>query len=559
MFTKKISIVVVLVLGTGVGCQSADGVAESDAGADPTDLLFDADRLIDVRIELAPADWDTLRHQGRGLATTFSGCHEEFEYTYFDATVWVDGERFEHAGVRKKGFLGSISVIRPSLKVNFGKFVEGGTLFGMKRLTLNNDRQDPSHTHQVMSYSLFREAGLVAPRCNLAQVTVNGEFLGVYSHVESIKKPFLARSFASDEGNLYEGQLADFTPELVSRFERKTNKTVLSPDGSGPDTSDLVRVIQALAAEDAQWLEALEQEIDLESFITFWAIEAIVGHWDGYSGDRNNFYIYRDPEIDRFVFIPWGTDGAFDPEHQFLDNSPLSVYAWSTIAHRLYHHPATRMRYLEEVRLLLDEVWDEAALLEEVDRIANLASGDEKTLEKQREFILARKQAILKELTGDGAPWPYPFESQSIECIEPAEVSGTFRATWGSPQDVTTNGDVSLNLVLAGEQQTFTTLYNSAGLVDDPLDAAAIIYYGVRESGSSLLVVLCLVPADVKPGTVNFHGLETFGAVFEVSGTPNDLKPLSYIGDGAILLETASPTPGNEISGTFSGLISEKR
>ena len=39
-------------------------------------------------------------------------------------------------------------------------------------------------------------AGVVAPRCNFATVTVNGQLIGLYVHVESIKKQFVGRHFA---------------------------------------------------------------------------------------------------------------------------------------------------------------------------------------------------------------------------------------------------------------------------------------------------------------------------------------------------------------------------
>ncbi len=40
-----------------------------------------------------------------------------------------------------------------------------------------------------MAYKLFNDAGVQAPRCSFAKVTVNGEYLGLYSNVESIGKP----------------------------------------------------------------------------------------------------------------------------------------------------------------------------------------------------------------------------------------------------------------------------------------------------------------------------------------------------------------------------------
>ena len=68
---------------------------------------------------------------------------------------------------------------------------------------------------------------------------MNGRELGLYVHLEEIKKPFLARHFDSAEGNLYEGTISDFTPEYRGTMEKKTNED----EG---DWSDVDAVMAAL-------------------------------------------------------------------------------------------------------------------------------------------------------------------------------------------------------------------------------------------------------------------------------------------------------------------------
>ncbi len=91
------------------------------AGCGPSSDPFDETRVLDVRIELDPGDWETLRSEGRGLPMTVSGCQGGYEYTYFQATATVNGEEIANVGIRKKGYLGSLSALKPSLKINFGK------------------------------------------------------------------------------------------------------------------------------------------------------------------------------------------------------------------------------------------------------------------------------------------------------------------------------------------------------------------------------------------------------------------------------------------------------
>src|SRR5687768_10913246 len=222
------------------GAEGPDG-GGPDAGVDLSEPLFDPDHVVEVEIEVAPADWDELRFQTRSVPEIFGSClAEPFRdpFTYFPATVTVDGETLDQVGVSKKGFLGSLSTEKPSLKLKLDEYVDDQALFGMKRLTLNNSQQDPAFVRQCLTYQTFTAAGIPAPRCNFARVRVNGDDLGLYVHVEAVNKPFLRRHFADDEGNLYEGTLSDFRQGWTATFELKTNE-------SANDRSDLEAVVAA--------------------------------------------------------------------------------------------------------------------------------------------------------------------------------------------------------------------------------------------------------------------------------------------------------------------------
>lgn len=543
--------------GTG-GSGGGSGDRGPDAPGDPaeTTTLFDADHVISVEIQIDANDWGRLRQEGRSLVEATAGCEDPtFSFTCFTATITVDGLELEQVAVQKKGFLGSLSVNRPSLKLNFGKYVPGRTLAGSKRMTLNNDRQDRSHTHQCMSYDLFRAAGLAAPRCSFARVIVNGEDLGIYSHVEAVKKPFLARNFSSDAGNLYEANAgADFHPALIDRYERKTNET--SAGGGPPDRSDLDQVAQALEANDDGLYDALSQVIDMDQFLSFWAMEVIAGHWDGYSGDRNNHYLYRDPTTERFSLIPWGTDGTFTDDHPFLGALPASVYAWGAIANRLYDYPPTRESYRQRLGELLDATWDEEALLAEVDRIGTLTSADATALEMQRTFIGQRGEEIRNELASAAPAWPHDLSLSIRQCQDFAAISGTFAASWGSAGDLQASPTSSLDFELGGVTPSIISYHSAAGFEEEQtnhLGSPTVNIYGATGLTSGYLVVLVAAAPQFTVGEVSFHGFETFGYLVRVfSGS---YTVLGYIGAGTVVFDQADTTPGAPVTGIFSGLL----
>ena len=198
---------------------------------------------------------------------------------------------------------------------------------------------------------------------------MNGKNVGVFANVEEIRKPLLARHFGDDSGNLYEGTVSDFLPALIRIFEKQSNEDT-------NDGRDLVAVANALDVDDAKLLAALGDIVDIDAFMKFWAMEALVGHWDGYSSNRNNYYLYHDPGSGKFNFIPWGADTIL------TDGSPIAardtaantaMFAYSAITRRLVDIPQIRERYRPQMQTLLNTVWNEPTVLSEIGRMEALS------------------------------------------------------------------------------------------------------------------------------------------------------------------------------------------
>ena len=550
---------------------------DDDADDHPSDAYFALERVLDISIEIAGEDWDTLRHQTR----TFEDVIAEIEeyglsrpfadiYTWFGATVTVDGETRADVGVRKKGFLGSQSDTKPALKLRFDKYVDGQSLGGvMERMTLNNSIQDPSMVNTCLSYRVFAAAGNPAPRCNFATVSVNGKDLGLYVHVEEMKAPFLSRHFESAEGNLYEGTVSDFTPTYRGTIEKKTNT-------DAADWSDIDAVVAALQDPSDAGLNALGEIVDLDRFLSFWATEVLVGHWDGYAGDRNNYHFYREPD-GPFVFMPWGTDDTFhlkDDPNPFDDisNPPPSVLALTAIPNRLYNDGDWRVGYAARLTEILDTVWDEEELLAVVDEMAAIvqqhalpeakeaAAAD---TERVRKFILKRRGEILADVTPTPPEWPEPEAY-----VPPSAGSGTleitFETTWGSNLSPNPLGEGTINsLLLNGSEESVEGVGIFAGHskpeegallpgVDKPASiVVAVLNDDGSVSGMTLAVDLDLLAA----GATLVIGADAIaGGIWSIprgASAPDSFSPFT---EGVLKLSRAQATPGATIVGTFSGV-----
>jgi hypothetical protein len=553
--------VVLLVASVLLACSSRRErkraeTAETEAArpADRSAEVFDPLRLLAIDITLTAGDWEILRHQGRDLSALATECQSAPRkvYSYFRAKVTIDGETFEGVGVRKKGYLGSLSVLRPSLKLKFDEFNKSQRYRGLRRLTLNNNKQDPSLIRTCLTYKIFRDAGAPAPRCNFARVTVNGMRLGIYSNVETIKKPFLRRHFADDKGDLLEGLYADFGPGWQDAFQSKNRKAVNARE-------KVADVIAALSRPDEEVVAALSAVVEYDQFLTFWAAETLSGHWDSYSNNRNNYFLYREATSGKFHFIPWGPDLGFSDFGPFhLEGRPSSVSAESALARRLYGNAGVRADYVARMRELLSKVWDERALLAEVDRLDALLEGapNDSAITQIKRFILGRKKQIVPELDAGGGDWQLPAYTSACWPAGGA-ITGTFSTSYGilNLGKAMGQGTARLTLPLGGKRVELSPLGVAAGV--HPGTTIPEVWFIGRSGGSIYAIKLVFEPLLFDSGvTLKFHGLATYGVVFEVVDGGR-LQHRGLISSGSVTLDEAERATGAMVRGSFSGTVYE--
>ena len=532
-----------------------DNPAYGQAGGSEARDLFARDKVLEVELEMAEADWNLLRSEGRNLTDIFSGCFSpDYTYTRFPAGVSIGGERVSDVAVRKKGFLGSLSDRRPSLKLDFGRDDhDGRTFHGTRRLTLNNNRQDLTNAKQCVAYELFASAGIPVPRCGLAHVSVDDVDKGFFTNVEPIKKRFLRRVFGNDEGNLYELVVADFTAEREGAFELKTNN-------DENDRSDLDRVKRALEAPDDQFAEALGEVFDFDEFITFWAMEVLTGHWDGMTGNRNNTFIYHDPADDRFHAIPWGTDGAFGP-HLLIPNVPESVYAFNTLSARLYAIPQTRRIFQTRLRTLLDEVWDEERIIARFRSIVEQTDGSARSLATVEEFVRRRRVVIEEELDGNDGNGPEIATGRPLGsgCREPLRASGVIDFTWNDVptafRPVEDLDALELQIPLPNGAVGFVPGQVAQIATINAEGNAQFVVVGQDPARDGSVIVSISMPLDnYRAGEVSFHGVETLGVVLQI-GPEGRETLLGFIGEGMVTLSEVGRKNGDPVRVHWEGFL----
>lgn len=532
--------------------QSAAEVPESESPTLTDVDVFDSNRLLDVEIEISESDWDKLRGQGRNFASALLKERPPSPYTWFSANVTVNGDRFENVGLRKKGFIGSQDSERPSLKIKFDEFQKQVGISGIDRLTLNNNKQDRGLVSQSLTYELFREAGLPASRTSLARVSVNGTTLGIYTNVESIKRPMLKRNFGSSEGKLYEGTVADLFLDELDTLEAKHS--------AAEARDELRRVAELVDGEKAIAVDNLEKYLDVEGFLKFWAIESLIGFWDGYTNNQNNYFVYFNDLDGKLHFLPWGADSAWtyaNPARMFL-TAPASVNNKSVLANRLFHTDGIAERYRATMQSLLKNDWDEEALIAEVDRIEALVAddlhssqeGSSEAMEESRQFIRSRRSRIERELKS----WPPEIREQPRQPFYMAKIGqakGEFTTRWleREPENPYETGTAKLEFRINDEDVEFSQLgvYAMTGRERgmDGKRRPTVVFVGKRRSNNARIVLSSAADR----------------AAFESpTGTPVPAQGSTFEGfwlmgtrmvGGKMTLHEAGLDPGDTIRGTL--------
>jgi hypothetical protein len=209
---------------------------------------------------------------------------------------------------------------KPSIVVDTGEFVSGGTFLGRRRFVLQNMIQDGSMLKEHVVYALARAAGVPATRHGHARLRINGRARGLYGVIEATDEAFVEAWFDAHQGNLYQG---GYGADL--RSGREDNFSLQEPGRDLASPDDLERLVRELDASD-DILDVLEACFDVPQTLGTVALELVTGQADGYVRYANNFLLYGAPDGTsrcgaRWSLLPWSPDQAFRMDYVLPDGA----------------------------------------------------------------------------------------------------------------------------------------------------------------------------------------------------------------------------------------------
>lgn len=291
------------------------GSTTDESTATGIDYTNDVDLFDETVVHTIELDFDQA-----DLDAAITIYQETGEKEYFLADITIDGVTIEDVGVRIKGN----STLRSALQagadpdeipflVKLDEYNSGVTYQGFSELALRTEgpRGDELILEEIVTAEVLEVAGLPFPETSYTGVSINGEDETLRVVVELLDNGYVERLFDGD-GVLYKAQSGDsFTYlghdptayEGAFTQETATNEADLEP------LIDFLEFVET--AGDEEFAAELEDWLDIDSFITYIAVNNLLASVDSMPGNGNNYYLWYDTEDDQFTVLAWDLNESF--------------------------------------------------------------------------------------------------------------------------------------------------------------------------------------------------------------------------------------------------------
>ena len=315
------------------------------------DWLFDMNVLPEIRIDVTQEQWNALLEEYDRDSNTNA-------YIHCDVNFKSKGEEhdFVDAGLRLRG---NTSRRRPEgnggemhqtnntdwhhchFMINLRKYQKDDDheLHNVRKLHLKWHKDDRAYCRELYCYDLFRRYGIwTTPYSSYCRLWIHVEgdsqpaYYGVYEMIEAIDDKFVKKRkdlFGDHKHNLWRCRWG-----ATLNYEDIYNTSIYYDDDTGSNyTYELKSNIENFNAAKQQLIEFtknlsqrkgqdfhdwIASVCDVELLLRTYAVNVVVGMWDDYWNNSNNYYIYfnsSDKNNYKFFFIPFDYDNTLGTSH----------------------------------------------------------------------------------------------------------------------------------------------------------------------------------------------------------------------------------------------------
>lgn len=365
-------------------------VQRSQGGDDDKDTAFwksvyQENHVVPIEISLTSEAWEAMQPKRTEASDS--------EFTYVKASMKIDGEPFDDAGLRFKGnssYRFSSRGYKRPLKIDTNRFVKGQKLHGRTKLNLSNAFLDPAFMKEKLAYEVYQAAGIPTPGVGWASVTLEIEgllekqSLGIYVLVEQVDKKFLSRNFG--KGN--KDSLL-MKPENSSNWEFPGTDPKLYESFDIKEGEDNVEQIQRFgellklihSGSDEEFATEIGKRMDIEQFAGYLAATSLLANIDSYIGMPHNYYLLMDKSGGKLRLLPWDVNEAFGTFTMGSSSEALADWdidrpwvAELKLVERLFATESFRKVYKEAIGNLMKDVFTEERIFARITEFEKVLS-----------------------------------------------------------------------------------------------------------------------------------------------------------------------------------------
>ncbi len=243
--------------------------------------------------------------------------------------------------------------------LDFSKYRDDQRFKGLDKLNLKWFKDDAAYVREIYCYDLYRRFGCWnAPRASYCKVNIKVQggaapaYFGVYAMIESMDEDFIRKNqsnWGSGLGFLWKGGYSGSNnANFVSTESIGVESVNINPALSVYYAYDLKTRKSELPAAKAELLQFIsdlntktgaafqtwvEGRMDVPLFLRTYAVNVVVGMWDDYWVNGNNFYFYFAPN-GKAYFIPYDYDNTLGTSQIIPNAGTQNLLTWGNMTQR---------------------------------------------------------------------------------------------------------------------------------------------------------------------------------------------------------------------------------
>lgn len=198
--------------------------------------------------------------------------------------------------------------------IKFNEYVNGQTYQGNTTLSIRNygTSYDAAMLQEPVTNMAAQLVDMPATDTAYAGFKFNDGEEKLYVISELVNENYLAKYFENANGILYKAELGSTLSYVDEDPSSYANSFTQQTRVNDADLLPLINFMRFLnQSDDATFEKELPNHLDVDSFATYLAVNAMLVNTDSMLGMNNNYYLYYDEETQQFTLLMWDANESF--------------------------------------------------------------------------------------------------------------------------------------------------------------------------------------------------------------------------------------------------------